>query len=269
VGCRVDEVRSYVGSASYLSSYLTQAKKIVDPDDDREQAIRQSDTGKMWGCIGKGFLPIRWESDTLTGPQGVQATRIMRKWRERRGTFFLHSKQSHTMKKNWGKPVAWRRLRLEKMKTFEGAAISSVADWLRMFRESGFKIRRCRPRLFRRLTRDVWSLDVASGKYEKNGTEIHSACSGWHFIDVKHFGKLMRFVKGTGAASSLTGCEERWLKNGTVGHVRRVRDVRIDGSRLAGRSPARGVAGSALEDLRGLHECGWFDAPPVEQSGAS
>jgi hypothetical protein len=65
VGCTVDPVRSYEGSASYLSSYLTQPKKIVR-DDGSEEVGRQSDTGKMWGIIHKSHLPIRWESDTLT-----------------------------------------------------------------------------------------------------------------------------------------------------------------------------------------------------------
>ncbi len=264
VACRVDLVRSYVGSASYLSGYLTQRKKIVR-DDGEEEEERQSDTGKMWGCIHKNCLPIRWETDTLTGPQGVQATRVMRRWRQRKGTFWLHSKSSHDSPRTMGKPTEWRRLRVEKMKTFNGSLVSSLEGWLNVFRGLGFRVRRCRPRLFRQLRRTIWSRDDDTGRYENNGEEIHSACSGWHFIDVAHFGKLVRFVKGTGAAVSLTSCEKRWLKNGDVGRVQRVRDVRIDGTRLAGGSAAPRPSCIGVADLRWLHECGWFDAPPAQQ----
>jgi hypothetical protein len=219
VACRVDLVRSYVGSASYLSGYLTQRKKIVR-DDGEEEEERQSDTGKMWGCISKRFLPIRWETDTMTGSEGVQATRIMRRWRQRKGTFWLHSKSSHDSPRTMGKPTEWRRLRVEKMKRFNGARVSSLGEWLDLFRGHGFRIRRCRPRLFRRIGRKLWDQDEESGKIERrrveqkklNGEwvdEIHSACSGWHFIDVHQFGKLVRFVRRDRFAG-LTVCERRW-----------------------------------------------------------
>jgi hypothetical protein len=69
-------------------------------------------------------------------------------------------------------------------------------------------------------------------------------------------------VKGIGGAASLTSCEKRWLKNGDVGRVQRVRDVRIDGTRLAGGSAAPRRSCIGREDLRWLQECGWFDASP-------
>ncbi len=268
VACSVDAVRSYAGSAAYLSGYLTQAKKIVHDDGSVEEGQRQSDTGKMWGCIGKRFLPIRWETDTMTAEQGEKTTRIMRRWREKKGTFWLHSRATYSMKERRGVPTEhWQRFD----KTF-GKAFSpgSFADerWVALHKESGYRIRRCCPRLFRRLTRDVWSLDVESGKYENNGTEIHSACSGWHFIGVADFAKVVRFVKGVGPVP-LTTCEKRWVENGQVGSVQRLRGVRIDGSRLAGGRAPPGSSFIGRADLRSLYECGRVDASPVEQSPSS
>jgi hypothetical protein len=267
VGCRVDLVRSYVGSAAYLSSYLTQAKKVTH-DDGTEEVQRQSDTGKMWGCINKKHLPIRWESDTITGVQGTRATRVMRKWRERKGTFWLHSSRSHSPSHLQGAAVEWHSFRRTYKNTLGHAWSAAQMFWVGEMKRAGYRVRRRVPRLFRNLRRPIWSVDVESGKFENNGEEIHAAVSGWHFIDVKHFGKLLRFVKGTGAAA-LTRCEERWAKNGTFDDVRPVRDIRIDGSRLAGGSAARGAARISRDDLRWLHECGWFDALPVEQSDSA
>ncbi len=238
VGCSVDLVRSYQGSAAYLSGYLTQPKKIVR-DDGTEEVIRQSDTGKMWGCINKAHLPITWESDTLAPAQGLQLTRIMRRWRERKGTFFLHSKSSHDSPRTMGKPTEWRRVRAAP------SAAVGVPELIEFYRGLGARVRRCRPRLFRRNGVKLWDMDEGSRKVERRNVEpkklylrdplngkvlkdsagekqfewvdeIHSVCSGWHFIDVAHFGKLVRFVKGTGAAVSLTSCEKRWLKNGDI-----------------------------------------------------
>jgi hypothetical protein len=260
VGCRVDLVRSYVGSASYLSGYLTQRRKVVGEAEGECQ--RQSDTGKMWGIIGKSHLPISWESDTVSAAQGLQLTRIMRRWRERKGTFFLHSKSSHDSRRSQGKPVEWRRVRAAP------SAAVGVPELIEFYRGLGARVRRCRPRLFRRMTRSLWSVDERSRKWEKHGDEIHSACSGWHFINVADFGEVMRFVKGVRSPASLTSCEKRWL-NGSAASMRQVRNVRPHRENLAGRQSSRGSAECNREDLHGLHECWWFDAPPAVEPHSS
>jgi hypothetical protein len=122
-----------------------------------------------------------------------------------------------------GKPVEWLRLQVEKLKAVDGSRISSLADWKSAYRDDGFRIRRCRPRLFRRIGCKLWDEDEDTGKIERRRVEqkklneewvdeIHSACSGWHFIDVTHFGRLVRFIKQTCAGRPLTSCERRWLK---------------------------------------------------------
>jgi hypothetical protein len=170
----------------------------------------------MWGIIGKSHLPISWESDTVSAGQGLQLTRIMRRWRERKGTFFLHSKSSHDSTRSQGKPVEWRRVRAAP------SALVGVPELIELYRGIGCRVRRCRPRLFRRIGLKLWDQDESTGKIERRRVaqkklgeewvdEIHSVCSGWHFIDVNKFGKLVRFVRRDKSAG-LTSCELKWAR---------------------------------------------------------
>jgi hypothetical protein len=235
----------------------------------------------MWGVIHKSHLPIRWETDTLTAAEGTQATRIMRRWRQRAGRFWLHSKSSHDSLRTQGKPVEWRRLRLAKIKRLNGVELNTEAEWLGVFRSHGFRVKLVKPRLFRRIGCKLWDQDEDTGRVERRRVvqkrlgdewvdEIHSACSGWHFIDVRQFAPVVQHVKGIRPGAPLTSCEKRWLHHGTVERVRAVRKIRADGASVAGGCAARRVASSlSVEDLRWLHECGWFDAPGVESSDSA
>jgi hypothetical protein len=106
------------------------------------------------------------------------------------------------------------------MKKMNGVELHTEAEWLAAFRSYGFRVKLVKPRLFRRIGSKLWDQDEDTGKVERrrveqkklNGEwvdEIHSACSGWHFIDVGQFGKVVRFVRRDRFAG-LTACERKW-----------------------------------------------------------
>lgn len=180
-GCRVELCRSWEGAASYLSCYLNPATSD-DP--------RMEDSGKMWGCIGRRYLPIDWKKPVeMTANQGKAYARALLKLQRKKRTHWLVSKQTHTMKENWGKPVEWRRLKFQQRMLASDVGMSVMTDdqlervhdqgarfvnldlrqQVMFFKDWGFKVKKIVPSCCRRVKIPLWSADAETGKMECAG----------------------------------------------------------------------------------------------------
>ena len=263
VGCRVDLVRSYAGSAAYLSSYLK--KKVVKDEAGNEVEQRQSDTGRMWGIIGKSHLPVTWDREVVSAEQGKTITRTLRRLRVKKGRYYLRSESSHDSLRTQGKPCTWHRVRPHKVKAINGVRLVTLDEQLHAYRSFGLRVKRVTPRVGRNIWVNVWSSDSDTGRVEKTGEELHFVSSSWHFVKTDEVAPLLSWVKGDRAAPLLTACEKRWLKNGDIGAVQSVRKERADDEGLGGRSAARGAEIFSESDMRPVYELVWGHPPPAEQ----
>lgn len=225
VGCNVQLLRSWEGGVSYLSCYLS-AGSAEDP--------RTEDSGKMWGIIGRKYLPVTWLPEVeLTEAEGKfvqrQLLHLQRKKRQR----WLVSEQSHSCEKNRGKPVKWRRVRAQQAwdAKFVNTSILSDAQMnavyadcapsvvlsleqqLCNYREWGFKVKKLIPSCCRRKVVAVWSVDEHSGKVEKSYEEMHSFSSGWHHIGAADVLRLVAWVKAHGAHGAASVASVRKVKH--------------------------------------------------------
>ena len=228
VACKVEKVRTWEGASTYLGGYLKQG----------QEDERLAEMGKRWGIIGKKNLPIETVESVEDRPVGQRMIRTLRRRRERQ-FIWLHSKQTHTLEKNRGKPVQWVRPPKKLPRSFLGYEVESVADYLQALRGNEFKVKRIRPRCVRTEVLNVWASDADTGKLEKYsdvptkpagerwsreeiraikaaGGEVYSAAASWHFLSDKEVQRLLAWARGEASGAVLTSCERRWLRLGIM-----------------------------------------------------
>jgi hypothetical protein len=227
-GTQADLCRTFEGGASYLSGYLT---KGVDDDVERE-------TGRMWGCFNRKFLPVDERQTELTKAEYYWLQRRLIQ-RRRKQAAWLHSVSSHDTRRRWGMPTVWRRVRqVLPDELRQGAppgfrpSIESIVDY---YRGNGFRVRQVKINPFRRRGIKVFDFDESSGKVERRRhvdpkvfrklnpetgatetecvDEIDSVACAWHYLDSEIVLGLIEYLRRP--RSGLTACEERWAENVT------------------------------------------------------
>jgi hypothetical protein len=216
--CRVNRVRTWDRVVHYLSSYLTKRDE------------RQSDSGRMWGCIGRQFFPCKWVEVEVTDSERKEITRAMVRCRQSRRVV-LASSASYSLRKRWGvKTERWFRLSA----CFKAAPRSFMEhEWMKRHREHGHRLRIIRPRLYRRNAVKLWDQDEGSGKVERRCVEqkimrrfcpvegkkvevwcdeIESVAAAWHYLPAAEVLRLLAYVRRD-AESGLTACEKRWARS--------------------------------------------------------
>ncbi len=223
-GTQLDLCRSYQGAVSYLSGYLA---KGADDDVDHE-------TGRMWGCIGRKFLPVDEEQSDLTKPEFYFLQRQLFAQRRKKAAW-LHSVSSHDSMRSWGKPVIWKRVRqvlpAELRNGEPPGFVPSVSSMVEWWRSNGFRVRQVKINPFRRRGVKVFDLDERSGKVERRRhveskifrkfnpetgaieteyvDEIESVACAWHYLQSGIVLRLLEFLRRP--RGGLTTCEVRWL----------------------------------------------------------
>ncbi len=223
-GTSSDLCRTYEGSVSYLSGYLV--KGVADEV--------ERDTGRMWGVIGRKFLPVDEEQFEVTKVQYHWLNRQLIVWRRKRAAW-LHSASSHDTLASAGRPVSWRRVREflpDEYKQFAPPGFRpSMQSMIDYYRGNGFRVRQVKINPFRRRGVKVFDLDERSGKVERRRhveskifrkfnretgateteyvDEIESVACAWHYLDSKIVFRMLEYLRRP--RSGLTRCERRWL----------------------------------------------------------
>jgi hypothetical protein len=229
-GCRVDLVRSWERVVRYLSSYLTEGSEGRD---------RQSDTGKMWGVIGRKFLPSSFTTFDLEPPEYTRISRALVRYRQSQITW-LRSSGTHSSRKKRGRPVKrWRRLSADPAfkSRKDGPAVAPASFEGQMLiqdlKQDGYRLRRIKSRPFRReITQNVWCSVEGTAKVERSLAakpvwvsrvskltgerervqvdEVNSVPMAWHYLPSSEVLRLLAFVRRDPLAG-LTSAERRWL----------------------------------------------------------
>jgi hypothetical protein len=215
--CRVALVRTWDRVVHYLSGYLSQADG------------RQADSGRMWGCIGRKFFPSSWVEVELTDDEGKEITRALVRWRQSRRAVLV-SGASYSLRHRWGvKTEKWLRLSA----LFECSSRSFTEHRImKMHRDSKWRLRIIRPRLFRRNAVKLWDQDEESGRVERRYVEpkklsrfcsiegkrvvvwcdeIESVAAAWHYVASAEVRHLLAYVRRDRSAG-LTSCEVKWAR---------------------------------------------------------
>jgi hypothetical protein len=226
-GTSTDLCDSYEGSVSYISGYLV--KGVADEV--------EVETGRMWGCIGRKFLPVDEEQIEVTKDQYHWLNRQLIAWRRKRAAW-LHSASSHDTLRSCGKPVKWRRVREvlpEEFKPFEPPGFRpSMQSMIDYYRGNGFRVRQVKINPFRRRGVKVFDFDESSGKVERRRhveskifrkfnpetgateteyvDEIESVACAWHYLDSAIVFRMLEYLRRP--RSGLTACEKRWVRDG-------------------------------------------------------
>ncbi len=234
--CRVNIVRSWARVCRYLSGYLVKSVDGMEND--------QARTGKMWGCVGRKFLPSSWRSIPLNRSEKQQVSRTLCRHRKAQKTILL-STDTHSLKKSFGRPVrCWKRLSSHVRYGEEFCVDAGEVPEPRGFRagrivgmlkeDEGYRLRRITPRPYRReLIKNVWVQDVETSKVERSPIavaklvtrvdpatgkrervyvdEVNDVPSAWHYLPSSEVLRLVEYVRRD-AAAGLTACERRWLQ---------------------------------------------------------
>lgn len=182
--CRVEVLRSWRGASSYLSAYLSE-DSTADP--------RQSDSGKMWGIIGKRHLPVVWLPEVkLSAAQGKFVQRALLRLQRRKRTYWLQSSVAVVGEIRRGSPFKWLRVRPLRL-----AGGESIDERLALLVSHGVRVKRVRPKCVRRVVVPLWSWDEESGEMERNecGDELHCFSSGWHHVSAVDVLRLCELAK--------------------------------------------------------------------------
>ncbi len=227
VGCRVELVQAWGRVVRYLSSYLTAGSEGRD---------RQCDTGRMWGVIGRKFLPSSWKSVVLGPAENCAIARALCRYRCRQVTW-LRSSRTHNLKKSWGRPVEhWRRFKGDPTGCNEILPDEVKGFWAERVRAScrdeGWRLRVLRPRPYRReVIEKLWVGEVGTCKVERSPfavpkwvtrpnkltgvaervqvDEVNHVPSSWHYLPSSEVERLLAFVRRD-RLRGLTSCERRW-----------------------------------------------------------
>jgi hypothetical protein len=229
--CRVEVVRSWARVVRYLSSYLTEGSEGRD---------RLSDTGRMWGVIGRKCLPSSFREVVLNAAEKTEVSRLLVRYRQSQTTW-LRSTGTHSLRKNWGRPSkGFHRLDADPLfRGVDGAPRINLkgfeADRLRVaYREDGFRLRRLRPRGYRREIIEklwvgvageagverspfsrpvqVWRTNKVTGLRERIwADEVNDVPMAWHYLPSAEVLRVVGFVRRD-RLLGLTSAERRWLR---------------------------------------------------------
>jgi hypothetical protein len=225
-GCSVHLVRSWERVVRYLSGYLTEGSEGRD---------RQSDTGRMWGVIGRKFLPSSWKSVVVNRAEKQVISRALCRYRRRQGVWLLGA-PAGSLSSLSGPPVGkWRRLSADPLFKARCGSFSRgfSADAVRaVYGGAGWSLRAIKPRPYRREYTDrLWDQDVESSRVERSPIaspvwvnrrnkltgepervqvdEVNDLPSAWHYLPSVEVERLLAFVRRDPLAG-LTKCERRW-----------------------------------------------------------
>lgn len=178
VGCRVEQMRSWEGVASYLASYLTKNAEFYS----------EECTGRMWGERNKKYKPVTIAGVVVPADVGRRTHRILRKLQQRKREKYLALLEGR-----------WCRLRTSVVKSDSGCVlgVQTVPDKLAMLRRSGIKIKRVRPKCSVTLRVKVWS-DVYEDDrhvgFERGQDEFDTRASSLYFVKSSEVERLVRFM---------------------------------------------------------------------------
>jgi hypothetical protein len=224
--CRVTLVRTWERVVRYLSGYLTKAEG------------RQSDTGRMWGCIGRKFFPSSWVEIDVGEAERKEITRALVRCRQSKKVVLVSS-ATYSLRRRWGvKTERWVRLSASHPACFRGSF--SEGFWMKEHKEDGYRLRLIRPRLHRQNGVKLWDQDEESRKVERRSVqqikrflrddrgrvlrdssgqkefewvdEIESVAAAWHYLPSAEVLRLLAFVRRDKRAG-LTSCEVKWLRH--------------------------------------------------------
>jgi hypothetical protein len=235
-GCTVVPVLSWERLTRYLSGYLTKGEGW------------ESESGRMWGVIGKKYLPVNWVKERLTAAERVKMSRALVRAGRSRVTFLV-SKSTHDSSKRRGVPVkGWLRAeRHPEVQEFvppgtiqldHGSFLCSRA--LAAVKADGWRIKRIRRRGYRREVLDrVWEQEEGSARVERSSRapitvrrlnkvsgqpevvqvdEVNAVAAAWHYLPSSETLRLLQWLRRGEPVSytpanprGLTACERRWM----------------------------------------------------------
>lgn len=236
VGGSADLCSSFERSVTYISGYL---EKGAEEETEVE-------TGKMWGVIGRKFLPVAEEQVELTKGEFHWLQRRLVQ-RRRKQAPWLHSQSSHDNGRSMGKPTKWRRVKrvipVDSVQCIQMRSMGlrppapEIAEVVQWFKSNGFRVRQVRVRPYRRRGVKVFDFDETTRKLERRRyvepklfrkwnpetgateteyvDEIESIACAWHYLDSSIVLRMVEYLRRP--RSGLTACERRWAGESEIG----------------------------------------------------
>lgn len=176
VGCRVERLRSWNGVAFYVSKYF--GKLVAD-------ALKNVQTGRIWGRINDDQFPITREEQTLSPEVGKKARRILRKLQERKRRFWLTCESGR-----------WVRVRYTKC-SYDGENWRwlNPDEYAARLKQFGRPVKLVRVKSVRTKEVQIWAQEIDGYKLSPVSTEKHSHCSSLHFVQSATVRRLVELLE--------------------------------------------------------------------------